>query len=249
MVEHSRTLVIIPAYNEGRNIAKVVTAIQAAIPEADLVVINDGSRDNTNEESRRAGAVVVSHPFNMGYGVTIQTGYKYAIANGYDFIVQIDGDGQHDPNYIQKLLEPIRSGDTDLALGSRFLDVESYRPSFSRRLGIVFFRRLISILIGRNITDPTSGFQAFNRHVAAFFTSEIFPCDYPDADVLLTLNLAGFRIREVPVRMFSNTEGKSMHSGLKPLYYVFKMLLSIFVTLLRNRSLYAAAAKGDGNAA
>lgn len=247
-MKNSDILIIIPAYNEGSNIAKVVTAIRTAVPEADIAVINDGSRDNTEAAARSAAASVISHPFNMGYGVTIQTGYKYAVARGYAFVVQIDGDGQHDPAYIRNLLEPVQSGDTDLALGSRFLAIESYRPPLSRRLGIAFFRKLVSVLIGRSITDPTSGFQAFNRSVATFFTSEIFPCDYPDADVLLTLNLAGFRIREVPVRMFANTDGKSMHNGLKPLYYIFKMLLSIFVTLLRNRSLYAVAAKGYRNA-
>lgn len=243
-----KTIIIIPAYNEGTNIARVVATIRSAMPEIDIAVINDGSRDDTETAARGAGATVISHPINMGYGVTIQTGYKYAVSKAYDFIVQIDGDGQHDPAYIKDLLKPVISGDTDLALGSRFLAVESYRPSLSRRLGIVFFRKLVSILIGRSITDPTSGFQAFNSSVAAFFTSEIFPCDYPDADVLLTLNLAGFRIREIPVRMFANTDGKSMHNGLKPLYYIFKMLLSIFVTLLRSRSLYAVAAKGGRNA-
>jgi len=231
-------LVIIPAYNEGKKIGQVVASIRAELPEAEILVINDGSRDNTAEEASIAGAIALTHPINMGYGVTIQTGYKYAFENGYDFVAQIDGDGQHDPAYLAKLLQPVINGETDLSVGSRFREVESYRPSFSRRLGILFFRKLVSVIIGREITDPTSGYQAMNRDVIRFFTSDVFPCDYPDADVLVSLNLAGFRIREVPVRMFANAEGKTMHSGMKPLYYMFKMCLSIFVTLLRNRSLY-----------
>lgn len=231
-------LVVIPAYNEGGKIFQVVSNVRTALPGSDVLVVNDGSRDDTSIEAQRAGAIVLNHPINMGYGVTIQTGYKYAWENGYEYVIQIDGDGQHDPAFIPELLEPVVSGQTDVCVGSRFREVESYRPSFSRRLGILFFRKLVSIIIGREITDPTSGYQAMNRDVIRFFTSDIFPCDYPDADVLVSLNLAGFRIREVPVRMFANAEGKTMHSGMKPLYYMFKMCLSIFVTLLRNRALY-----------
>lgn len=241
-------LVIIPAYNEAGKIAGVIERVRAAAPDVEILVVDDGSRDRTALLASQSGALVVSHPYNMGYGVTIQTGYKYAWRHGYEFVVQIDGDGQHDPTFIPKLLAPVLAGDTDLALGSRFLAVESYRPSFMRRLGILFFRKLITVLIGREITDPTSGYQAFNRRVVGFFSTEVFPCDYPDADVLLTLNLAGFRLRELPVRMFANTEGKSMHSGMKPLYYVFKMLLSLLVTLLRSRALFAQAVRGDDHA-
>jgi glycosyltransferase involved in cell wall biosynthesis len=232
------TLVLIPAYNEAEGIATVITKIRQAVPDADVLVVNDGSRDDTARRAREAGAVVLNHVFNMGYGVTIQTGYKYAYAHGYEYLVQIDGDGQHDPSFIPELLAPVKSGDVDFSIGSRFLWFDSYRPSFSRRLGILFFRNLVTVIIGRSITDPTSGFQGFNRSVMKFFSTDIFPCDYPDADMLITLNLAGFRIRELPVRMFANTSGKTMHSGIKPLYYMFKMCLSILVTLLRTRQFY-----------
>jgi glycosyltransferase involved in cell wall biosynthesis len=231
-------LVLIPAFNEAQAITGTIDRIRQVLPEADLLVVNDGSRDNTAAVAVAAGATVVSHAFNMGYGVTIQTGYKYALEQGYAYLVQLDGDGQHDPTFIPQLLAPVLADNTDFALGSRFLDQNSYRPSFTRRLGILFFRKLVSILIGREITDPTSGYQAFNRAVIRFFATDIFPCDYPDADMLITLNLAGFRIREVPVRMFANAAGTSMHSGIKPLYYMFKMCLSILVTLLRNRKFY-----------
>jgi len=232
------TLVIIPAFNEQSGIAALIAAIRSQYPDFDILVINDGSSDNTATAARDAGAIVISHAFNMGYGVAIQTGYKFAYEKGYEYIIQIDGDGQHDPSFMSQLLEPVRKGDVDFTLGSRFLWHDSYRPSFSRRLGILFFRKLVTVIIGREITDPTSGYQAFNREVIKFFTTEIFPCDYPDADMLITLNLAGFRVREVPVRMFANPSGKTMHSGAKPVYYMVKMCLSIFVTLLRNRQLY-----------
>lgn len=234
----SDTLVLIPAFNEAEGIATVIGNVLKAAPDVDILVVNDGSRDETAARAREAGAIVLNHTFNMGYGVTIQTGYKYAYAHGYEYLVQIDGDGQHDPSFIPELLAPVKSGDVDFSIGSRFLWFDSYRPSFSRRLGILFFRKLVTVIIGRSITDPTSGFQGFNRSVMKFFSTDIFPCDYPDADMLITLNLAGFRIRELPVRMFANTSGKTMHSGMKPLYYMFKMCLSILVTLLRNRQFY-----------
>jgi hypothetical protein len=234
----SRILVLIPAYNEGARIAEVIARAREVVPGYDILVVNDGSRDVTAAVAAAAGALVVSHPFNMGYGVAIQTGYKYAFANGYDFLVQIDGDGQHDPAYIPRLLHPVMERGTDFAIGSRFLHVESYDPSLARRMGMAFFRKIVSIVTGTRITDSTSGYQAFNREVIRFFTTEVFPCDYPDADMLITLHLAGFSIMEIPVRMYPNVAGKSMHSGLKPLYYIFKMILSIFVTLLRNHKLY-----------
>jgi glycosyltransferase involved in cell wall biosynthesis len=234
----SDTIILIPAYNEAEGLADLLGRIHKALPDADLLVVNDGSKDDTVRKAKASGAIVLSHPFNMGYGVTIQTGYKFACSHGYDYIVQIDGDGQHDPEFIQELLAPVKAGDVDFTIGSRFLWHDSYRPSFSRRLAILFFRNLVTVIIGRNITDPTSGYQAFNKNVMKFFSRDIFPCDYPDADMLITLNLAGFRIREVPVRMYANPSGKTMHSGAKPLYYMFKMCLSILVTLLRNREFY-----------
>lgn len=234
----SDTLVIIPAFNEEAGIAAVIANIRQHVPDFDILVVNDGSADRTAAVAREAGATVLSHNFNMGYGVTIQTGYKFAYENGYRYLIQIDGDGQHDPSFISQLLEPVQRGDVDFAIGSRFLWHDSYRPSFSRRLGILFFRKLVTVIIGREITDPTSGYQAFNRDVMKFFITDIFPYDYPDADMLITLNLAGFRIRETPVRMYANPTGKTMHSGTKPLYYMVKMCLSILVTLLRNRQLY-----------
>ncbi|TLM65405.1 MAG: glycosyltransferase family 2 protein [Deltaproteobacteria bacterium] len=232
------TLVIIPAFNEATRIAAVIAGVRAVVPAADIVVIDDGSGDDTAAVARHAGAMVIRHPFNLGYGVTIQTGYKYALAKGCRFLVQIDGDGQHDPAGIPALLAPVSAGDADFVIGSRFLNGNSYRPPLLRRFGMLLFRSIVALVIRQPVTDCTSGFQAFNREVIGFFARDLFPCDYPDADVLISLHLAGFRIREVPVRMSAGAAGKSMHSGIKPVYYVFKMLLSIAVTLLRSHRLY-----------
>lgn len=233
----SDTLVVIPAYNEEKAIAGVVSSIKALYPEFDIMVVNDGSRDDTARCAQAAGAIVLSHPFNMGYGVSLQTGYKFAVRNDYHFVAQMDGDGQHDPKGIGKLLETVRSGVSDIALGSRFHEQSAYRPSAVRLMGIRLFRFMLRVLSGRDIKDVTTGFQAMNRRVLDVFVSDAFPCDYPDADVILLLTRLGFNIREVPVTMYPSLSGKSMHkSPLKALYYIFKMFLSMILTQLRKYS-------------
>jgi glycosyltransferase involved in cell wall biosynthesis len=242
MNSHEKILIILPAYNEQQQIGAVIGAVREVLPQQKILVINDGSTDATAAAATAAGAMVVSHPFNMGYGVAIQTGYKYALQHAYAYLVQIDADGQHDPASITQLLAPVLADETDFALGSRFAPgSDSYRPPLARRLGMGFFRMLVSKIIGQPIKDCTSGYQAFNARVIGFLTRDIFPCDYPDADVLISLHLANFRIREVPVKMCANAEGKSMHSGARPLYYMFKMCLSILVTVLRSRRFYQGA--------
>ena len=233
MEKNQSIIVIIPAYNEELNIKRVINRVKEVIPSAHILVINDASRDNTSQVSRDAGAKVISLPFNLGYGGALQTGFKFALEGEYNCIVQMDADGQHNPEDIPKILEPVQSGNADVVVGSRFLGKDNYQTSFPRRLGISFFSLIASFFIGQRITDPTSGFQALNRKVAEFFSSDRYPADFPDADVLIMLHRAGFRIKEVSVRMNPGNLKKSMHSGLKPAYYIFKMLLSIFVTLLR----------------
>lgn len=228
------TIVIIPAYNEEKRISSVIAGVRTAVPDAQIVIVNDCSGDDTAAVALQAGAVVISHPFNMGYGASIQTGYKYACSKRYDFLVQLDADGQHDPSCIPALLAPVVAGDSDVAIGSRFLGA-SYKPPLARRAGMALFRSIVSTVVGKPFTDTTSGFQAFNSKVIEFFCTDVFPVDYPDADMLIMLHRVGFRMAEVPVRMFENSEGKSMHSGLKPFYYMFKMILSICVTLMRER--------------
>jgi len=231
-----KCIAIIPALNEERQIASVVQDIKAQAPGFDVLVIDDGSMDRTAQVARDNGAFVVSHPFNMGYGVALQTAYKFAVKQGYDVLVQLDGDGQHDPAYITKLAHEVISGQCDVCVGTRFLEGLGYIPPFLRRVGMVVFGYIASRATGRRVTDPTSGYQALGRGPFAFFQSDLFPFDYPDADVLILLHRAGFRVAELAVRMKPSPTGKSMHGGIiRPLFYVFKMFLSIGVTLLREK--------------
>ncbi len=234
-----KNIVIIPAYNEEENIAGVVLGIKKVVPDADIVVVNDGGQDRTGEIARKSGGQVISLPFNMGYGVALQTGFKYALRRGYEYAVQMDADGQHDPRDILSLLQAVKSGEADVAIGSRFLEGNSYRIPALRRLGMFIFSFLASVFTGQRITDPTSGYQALNRRGLMFYASDYYPVDFPDADVIIMLHRAGLKVKEVPVTMHSSTTGRSMHSGLKPLYYIFKMFLSIFVTLLRKNTVKA----------
>lgn len=228
--------VLIPAYNEADRIAATIAGIREFC-SAEIVVISDGSTDSTAEKVRETGSIVIELPFNLGYGAALQTGYQYALKQGYDFAVQMDADGQHDPAFIPVLMKKVRTGTADVAIGSRFLGEGVYHLSLTRKAGVLFFRSLASLLTRQTVTDPTSGYQALSRKAMEFCASEAYPTDFPDADVLVMLHKRGIRFTEVPVRMFQNTKKKTMHSGLVPIYYFFKMMLSIVVTLLRNHEL------------
>ncbi len=234
-----KILVIIPAFNEEKRIAAVIRGVKEHLSEAGILIVDDGSCDKTRQKAESEGVKVISHPYNLGYGAALQTGYRFALNEGDDVTVQLDGDGQHDPSFIRALIEKVHQGDADIVIGSRFLDAESrrtgqlYRPPVIRKVGMNFFKLITSLLIHQKVTDPTSGYQAMNRKVLEWVSGDQFPVDYPDADVIIMLHRAGFRIREVPVQMFPSQGKKSMHSGWKPIYYVFKMFLSILVTLMR----------------
>jgi hypothetical protein len=230
-----RVLIIIPAYNEAPRIEKVIAGIRPQAPDADIVVVDDGSADETGEAARRAGVEVVSLPFNMGYGVALQTGFKYAKRHGYDYVVQMDGDGQHEPRCIADLLAAVQQPGVDIVLGSRWLGESEYKGPVLRKFGKFYFALLASLLTRLKVTDPTTGFQALRREVVEFYCTNVYPVDYPDADVIIMLNRAGFRVKEVPVTMYLSESGQSMHGGiLKPIYYGMKMMLSIGMTLLRD---------------
>jgi glycosyltransferase involved in cell wall biosynthesis len=226
-------LVIIPAYNEQGRVGQVIGDVKSALPGADVLVVDDGSTDSTVVDAEQAGATVLSLPVNSGYGVALQTGYKFGVRAGYAKIAQIDADGQHRAEYLTRMLEALEQQDADLIVGSRFLgDDGHYKPSFARAVGIGLFAHLTSSITHEQISDPTSGFQLMRSRVARLFCSDVYPTDYPDADVLILLHRTGYRVREIPVQM-RPSPGKSMHSGHTGPYYVYKMLLSIFVTLLR----------------
>jgi glycosyltransferase involved in cell wall biosynthesis len=234
-VQQERVLIVIPAYNEAGRIGAVVRDVRSILPAAEILVIDDGSGDPTPDEAAEAGATVVSLPVNSGYGAALQTGYKYAVRHGFDVVGQIDADGQHRAEYLRDLLEALRAGDADVVIGSRFLDRDGhYRPSAARKLGISLFARLATLITRNHVTDPTSGFQVMRLRVAQFFCSSVYPMDYPDADILIVLHRSGYRLQEIPVQMRPSPR-QSMHSGHRSFYYAYKMVLSIFVTLLRPR--------------
>ena len=226
-------VVVIPAYREMANIANVIAGVRAQLPGAQILVVDDCSPDCTAEVVREAGAIVLRLPINLGDGAARQTGFKYAARLDADWIVQMDGDGQHLPESIPVLLAPIRAGAADLVIGSRFLGIGDYQAQAGRRIGMRVFSAIASWATRRAITDPTSGFRAMNRRAYRFFCGNAYPQQYPDADVLIAAYRAGLRLMEVPVLMRQSTTGQTIHAGLRPLYYVYKMMLSIFVTMLR----------------
>ncbi len=231
----SRVLVIIPAYNEEKSIGRVIDRIQKTTRGVDIVIVNDGSSDNTAKIVREKGIRVLAHPINLGPGAATQTGYKYALEYPYDFVVQLDADGQHDPYYINDLLSILEGDAADMVIGSRFLGSQGYEPSWIRKVGMKIFAVTVSLIIGQKITDSSSGFRALKREVVEFFANVNYPSDYQDADVLMLAHFAGFRIKEVPVVMHEDLSGSFLLSGFKFAYYGFKMLLSIVVTLLREK--------------
>ena len=236
-----RVLVLIPARNEERSIIAVIEEVHAHVPSADVVVVDDGSDDSTAEKAQTAGAHVLSHPYTMGYGTALQTGYKYALENDYDYVIQMDGDGQHDARYLPALLEEIRLGSCDIVIGSRFLNGNGagYLVPLEKRLGMVLFSAVASAILNQRVSDPTSGLQALDRRALTYCASDVYPFDFADADVLVMLYLAGLRIGEVPVTMRASNNDKSrylsMYSVFTPIYYLFRMGLSIGMSLLRRR--------------
>jgi len=230
------TVAVIPAFNEEKHIYDIVKKLKGIGLE--VVVIDDCSHDETASKALSAGASVIRHISNMGYGAALQTGYKYAAMNGYSYLVQLDGDGQHEPDCAGSLLEPVIAKEADLCIGSRFMGRGKYTPTFLRSFGMMFFRLMLKALTGKWVSDPTSGFQAMNRKVFSYLSGDSFPDDYPDADVIFMLLKAKAVIKEVPVTMYYNAD-KSMHAGLAHnLYYMLKInLLLIAYCFKRIRKL------------
>lgn len=237
MENFKKKLIIIPAFNEAQRIGRIIEEIKSQRFGVDILVVDDGSSDGTAEIAERHGAEVVSLPFNLGYGAALETGYLYAHEKRYDYVLQMDADGQHEPKSLGDLLSAAERGVGDLVVGSRFYQGSEYKASLARKMGAVLFAKIASKAIKQKITDSNSGFKAMNKKVLNFFVSGFFPSDYPDADMLILLHRSGFKIAEVPVMMYSNTKKKeSMHGGLiKPLYYNFKMFLSILMIYLRKQ--------------
>ncbi len=229
-----RTLIIIPAFNEEASINGVIEDLRANFPEGDILVVDDGSRDRTAEVAGAAGVKVARLPFNLGIGGAVQTGYRYARRNGHDIAVQFDGDGQHLASEIGAIIGPLADGHADLVVGSRFRDRGDYQPSRARRVGIWIFSGVLSAIIGKPLTDTTSGFRAANRRAIEFF-SRGYPEDYPEVESLVLLHRAGMRIEEASVRMRDRTGGRSSITPLRSAYYMVKVLLAVFIDLLKKK--------------
>ncbi len=228
-----REIIIIPAYNEEENLGAVLSAIAAEAAGFDVVVVNDGSADGTSSVARSfPGVKVIDLPENIGIGGAVQTGFLYARDRGYELAVQVDGDGQHIPAEIRKIAAPIRSGEADVVIGSRFLDKAVFPESVFRRAGIAVFQLVNRALLRERITDSTSGFRAYNRR-AIEVLAERYPDDYPEPEAIYILRRKGLRIREVSVEMKTRAGGRSSITLGRSLYYMVKVNLAILVLTLR----------------
>ena len=232
-----RRIAIVPARNEEGAVGSVVAEIRAFDPGLDVVVLDDGSTDRTVEAAAAAGAFVVRLPFNLGIGAAVQTGFKFALENGYELAVRLDGDGQHDPAELPKLLGVLDRDEADVVVGSRFVDGSGgHSGPRSRRIGIVFFARLVSALTRQRVTDTTSGFQALNRRGIAIFAAD-YPHDYPEVEATVMVHKHRLRLVEVPVRMREREHGESSITTLRSIYYMLKVTLALIVGMLRTYAL------------
>jgi glycosyltransferase involved in cell wall biosynthesis len=229
-----RSLAIVPAYNEEGQVGAVVEAIHHETPDFDVLVVDDGSTDETAGRAREAGAEVLVHPFNLGIGGAMQSGYRYACEQGYSEAVQVDADGQHDPCEIAKLRRAMAEHGVDMAWGSRFLENTGYRAPLFRRLGIRLFSVVLSAICRQRVTDPTSGFRLCNRRAIELFARD-YPHDYPEVESILMVHAHRLRALEVPVKMHPRRDGRSSITSGESIYYMVKVLLAIFVGLFRRR--------------
>lgn len=229
-----KILVIIPAYNEQDSIINVINKLKNDCPRADYVVINDCSKDNTLSVLKENNTSFVNLPINLGIGGGVQTGYKYALENGYDIAIQIDGDGQHDTAYLDKVIAPIEEGVADIAIGSRFIDKEGFQSSGMRRAGIKFLSALIKICCGTKVRDVTSGFRAVNRKYIKMYAYD-YPTDYPEPEAIVQASVDSARIAEIPVIMKERETGQSSIYAWKSIYYMIKVSLAIIICRISKR--------------
>jgi glycosyltransferase involved in cell wall biosynthesis len=233
----SSHLAIVPAYNESASISRVINELRAHAPGFDVVVVDDGSTDDTSDRARSAGAAVLRHPYNLGIGGAVQSGYMYAAERGYDVAVQVDGDGQHDPRCLDFMLEHLNGhSELDMVTGSRFLadDGDGFRSSAPRRLGIRIFSWVLSRIVGQQVTDPTSGLRMAGRRGIELFARD-YPHDYPEVEAVLLMHAHQLASVELPVKMRERAGGVSSINSTRSIYYMIKVLLAVFVGLFRRR--------------
>ena len=223
-----KVLIIIPAYNEEENIERVVDNLIENYPQYDYLVVNDCSKDSTEQILKRRGYNYISLPANLGIGGAVQSGYLYATENDYDIAIQIDGDGQHDPAYIEKLIDPIIKGEADMAIGSRFIEKKGFQTSFLRRLGINLIRGVIKLCCGTKATDTTSGFRATSKELTARFARD-YAFDYPEPEAIVYASLNGYKVKDVAVEMKEREGGVSSINAKRSLYYMIKVPIALII--------------------
>ena len=227
-----KKLVIIPAYNEGENIKTTIDEVVKKAKGFDYVVINDCSTDNTKIICEKYKYNYIDLPINLGIGGAVQTGYRYAYMEGYDLAVQVDGDGQHDPEFLNQMAEFLEKNDADMVIGSRFIDKKGFQSSGTRRIGIKYFTILIKILTGKTITDPTSGLRMVNRDIMKEFAYD-YPKDYPEPESVVSILRKKKKVEEIPVIMRERSGGVSSISLKKSVYYMIKVSLAILIERIR----------------
>lgn len=227
-----RLLILIPAFNEEGAVGGVVREVREVLPEVPVLVVDDCSEDATAAAAQQAGAEVLPLPFHLGLGGCVQAGYRLAFELGYEFVIRVDGDGQHDPRYIPKILETLKRENCEMVIGSRFMSGEGEHSGFLRQLGIVFFRWMLRPILGKPVHDPTSGFVGVNRTALALF-SRSFPLEYPEIEALVVLQRKRFRFVEVPCQMRPRRAGRTTITPLRSLYYPVHVLLGVFVNVLK----------------
>jgi glycosyltransferase involved in cell wall biosynthesis len=227
------TLAIVPAFNEAASVADVIRRIDSSGLGFDVLVVDDGSRDSTAEIARGAGASVVELPYNLGIGGAVQTGYRYALEHDYDFAIQIDGDGQHDPGEAARLLDRINAEPrVGMVYGTRFSEIDGFKSTSFRRMGIKLFATTLSLVTGQKVTDPTSGFRLCDRHAIKLFATD-YPTDYPEVEAIMLMHRHKLRSAEVPVQMSERSGGTSSITILRSGYYMVKVLLAVLIGLFR----------------
>ena len=227
-----RLLILIPAFNEEGAVGGVVGEVRTAVPGAPILVVDDCSMDSTRGEAIAAGAKVLALPHHLGLGGCVQAGYRLAYELGYDYVIRVDGDGQHDPRDIPTILQALERGDCEMVIGSRFVDDNGTHTSWLRAAGIVFFRTMLRPILGRPVRDPTSGYVGVNRTALEMF-SATFPLEYPEIEALVVLQRKRFRFAEVPCRFRPRRTGRSTITAVKSLYYMIHVLLGVFVNVLK----------------
>jgi glycosyltransferase involved in cell wall biosynthesis len=227
-----RRIAIVPAYNEERNIGRVIDELRAFDRGLEVVVISDGSVDRTAAVAAEHGAHVIRLPFNLGIGGAVQTGFRFAWEGGYELAVRVDGDAQHDPAQLARVIEPVLAGEADIVVGSRFAGDEGYQSSATRRIGIRLLAAVVSAIAHQRVTDTTSGFQALNRRAIRLFAAD-YPHDYPEVEGMVMAIRHRLRLAEVPVSMRAREHGRSSIGVWASVYYMLKVLLALFVGLFR----------------